>query len=105
MDKLMPKVEQLTNLHNLQPKSVNSKLNLSVSWTLSSLSQNPKAKKKNSGKKKRPNRKVPRKNKIAKDLTAAGHQVARSCHQARPARAKLLAGWSCLVLWRTAVRS
>jgi len=49
----MPKVEQLTNLHNLQPKSVNSKLNLSVSWTLSSLSQNPKAKKKNSGKKKR----------------------------------------------------
>jgi len=36
--------------------------------------------------------------KIANILTRGG------AHLARPGRAKLLAGWSCVVFWRTAVR-
>ena len=67
------------------PKSKNSKSNLVFFRTLSSLSLTLKARAKT--RKKRRNEKSPPKQKPQENLNAAGHQVARSCHMARPDRA------------------
>ena len=71
-------------------------LNLSVFTLSKPLSPNPKSKTKKQGRKTEWKR-CPKQN-CKKSLTAAIHQVARSCHVARPDRANCLAGWSCQVL-------
>ena len=90
------KVEQSSNLHNLQSKSMNSKPNLRFFWTLSSLSLKPQTRGK--AKEKRGMERCPRKKIIANDLSPAAATLARS------GRATSLAGRVVPVVGRATVR-